>query len=164
MGQHHTSIGWTSVYCWVRRVTSTTHVITNPQPSTRQKKTCPPDAGLLLAHIPRPRANIKQTLYEYLIVFVQRIQGFSFESCVWRPVSSHSSHHPQKVLLAQFSLYVHKSSLKPDLFHFIFKATLCLMAFYRKIVWTFFSGRCATSTPISLWSWWSWWSLMSRLQ
>ena len=35
-------------------------------------------------------------------------QGTNFESCVWRTVSSHSSHHPQEVLLAQFSLYVHK--------------------------------------------------------
>ena len=43
----------------------------------------------------------------------------NFESCVWRAVSSHSSHHPQEVLLAQFSLYVHKSGLKPDSFHFI---------------------------------------------
>ena len=32
----------------------------------------------------------------------------------------HSSHHPQEVLLAQFSLYVHKSGLEPDSFHFIF--------------------------------------------
>ena len=46
-------------------------------------------------------------------------QGSNFESCVWRTVSSQSSHHPQEVLLAQFSLYVHKSGLKPDSFHFI---------------------------------------------
>ena len=44
-------------------------------------------------------------------------QGSNFESCVWRTVSSHSSHHPQEVLLAQFGLYVHKGGLKPDLFH-----------------------------------------------
>ena len=31
----------------------------------------------------------------------------NFESCVWRAVSSHSSHHPQGVLLAQFGLCVH---------------------------------------------------------
>ena len=43
-------------------------------------------------------------------------QGLNFESCVWRTVSSH---HPQEVLLAQFSLYVHKGGLKPDSFHFI---------------------------------------------
>ena len=47
-------------------------------------------------------------------------QGANFESCVWRTVSSQSSHHPQEVLLAQFSLYVHKGGLKPDSFHFIF--------------------------------------------
>ena len=28
-------------------------------------------------------------------------QGSNFESCVWRTVSSQSSHHPQEVLLAQ---------------------------------------------------------------
>ena len=44
-------------------------------------------------------------------------QGSNFESCVWRTVSSQSSHHPQGVLLAKFSLYVHKGSLKPDSFH-----------------------------------------------
>ena len=42
--------------------------------------------------------------------------GSNFESCVWR---TESSHHPQEVLLAQFSLYVHKGGLKPDSFHFI---------------------------------------------
>ena len=46
------------------------------------------------------------------------LQGVNFESCVWRTVSSHSPHRPQEVLLAQFSLYVHKSGLKPDSFHF----------------------------------------------
>ena len=45
-------------------------------------------------------------------------QGSNFESCVWRTVSSQSSHHPQEVLLAQFSLYVPKGGLKPDSFHF----------------------------------------------
>ena len=45
-------------------------------------------------------------------------QGSNFESCVWRTVSSQSSHHPQEVLLAQFSLYVHKGGLKPASFHF----------------------------------------------
>ena len=46
-------------------------------------------------------------------------QGSNFESCcVWKAVSSHSSHHPQEVLQDQFSLYVHKSGLMPDSFHF----------------------------------------------
>ena len=57
-------------------------------------------------------------------------QGSNFKSCVWRTVSSHSSHHPQEVLLAQFSLYVHKGGLKPDSFHFYH---------IRSIVNTFFS-------------------------
>ena len=35
-------------------------------------------------------------------------QGLNFESCVWRTVSSYSSHHPQEVRLARFNLYVHK--------------------------------------------------------
>ena len=46
-------------------------------------------------------------------------QGSNFEPCVWRTVSSQSSHDPQEVLLAQFSLYVHKGGLNPDSFHFI---------------------------------------------
>ena len=45
-------------------------------------------------------------------------QGTIYESCVWRTMSSQSSHHPQEVLLAQFNLYVHKGGLKPDSFHF----------------------------------------------
>ena len=43
-------------------------------------------------------------------------QGANLESCVWRTVSSHSSHSPQEVILAHFSLYVHKEGLKPHSF------------------------------------------------
>ena len=43
-----------------------------------------------------------------------------YDKCgILNPVSrgqSHLSHHPHKLLLAQFSLYVHKSGLKPHLF------------------------------------------------
>ena len=46
-------------------------------------------------------------------------QGSNFESCVWRTVSSQSSHHVQEILLTQFSLYVHKGGLKPDSFHYL---------------------------------------------
>ena len=46
-------------------------------------------------------------------------QGSNFEFCVWRTAVPQSSRHPQEVLLAQFSLYVHKGGLKPDSFHFI---------------------------------------------
>ena len=48
-------------------------------------------------------------------------QGSNFESCVWRTVSSQSSHHPQEVLLAQFSLYVHKGGKT--------NTTCCLLKF-----------------------------------
>ena len=43
-------------------------------------------------------------------------QGSNFESCVWRAVSSRS---PQDVLLAQFSLHVHKGGIKPHSFHYL---------------------------------------------
>ena len=43
-------------------------------------------------------------------------QGSNFESYVQRRVLSHSYHHPDEVLLAQFSLYVHKGALKPHPF------------------------------------------------
>ena len=63
-------------------------------------------------------------------------QGSNFESCVWRTVSSQSSHHPQEVLLAQFSLYVHKGGLKPDSFHFISSCTL-----FKELSWETLSQR-----------------------
>ena len=47
-----------------------------------------------------------------------RSTGLNFESCVWRAVTPHSSHHPQ-VLLTQFGLYVYKCGVEPHLFHFI---------------------------------------------
>ena len=64
-------------------------------------------------------------------------RGSNFKSCVWRTVSSQSSHHPQEVLLAQFSRYVHKGGLKPDSFHFRFlyscmQTILCFWQTVRK--------------------------------
>ena len=59
-------------------------------------------------------------------------QGSNFESCVWRTVSSQSSHHPQEVLLAQFSLYVHKGGIKPDSFHFISFTTIRICEFVQR--------------------------------
>ena len=61
-------------------------------------------------------------------------QDSNFESCVWRTVSSLSSHHPQEVLLAQFSLYVHKGGLKPDSFHFIYLPLFAMMCVISKTV------------------------------
>ena len=44
-------------------------------------------------------------------------RGSNFESCFWRAVSSWSSQNPQKVLLVQFGLYVHRGGLKPHSFY-----------------------------------------------
>ena len=72
-------------------------------------------------------------------------QGSNFESCVWREVSSHSSQHPQEVLLAQFSLFVHKGGLKPLSFHFFhFWHRFC------KKVSSFFSLRKLIQTSASV--------------
>ena len=73
-------------------------------------------------------------------------QGSNFESYVWRTVSSQSSHHSQEVLLAQFSLYVHKGGLKPDLFHF-FQTNVVIYAFIC-VVGGFFLCRRRMSQPI----------------
>ena len=80
------------------------------------------ETKLFLPH-PRVKVSIVGSLRDREVACsASDRQGSNFESCVWRTVSSQSSHHPQEVLLAQFSLYVHKGGLKPDSFHFI----LCL--------------------------------------
>ena len=69
---------------------------------------------------PRVKVSIVGSLRDREVAFsASDRQGSNFESCVWRTVSSQSSHHPQEVLLAQFSLYVHKGDLKPDSFHLL---------------------------------------------
>ena len=78
------------------------------------------ETKLFLPH-PRVKVSIVGSLRDREVACsASDRQGSSFEFCVWRTVSSQSSHHPQEVLLAQFSLYVHKGGLKPDSFHFIF--------------------------------------------
>ena len=78
------------------------------------------ETKLFLPH-PRVKVSIVGSLRDWEVACsASDRQGSNFESCVWRTVSSQSSHHPQEVLLAQFSLYVHKGGLKPDSFHFIF--------------------------------------------
>ena len=78
------------------------------------------ETNLFLPH-PRVKVSIVGSLRDREVACsASDRQGSNFESCVWRTVSSQSSHHPQEVLLAQFSLYVHKGGLKPDSFHFIF--------------------------------------------
>ena len=79
------------------------------------------ETKLFLPH-PRVKVSIVGSLRDREVACsASDRQGSNFKSCVWRTVSSQSSHHPQEVLLAQFSLYVHKGGLKPDSFHFISK-------------------------------------------
>ena len=70
-------------------------------------------------------------------------QCSNFESCIWRTVSSQSSHHPQEVLLAQFSLYVHKGGLKPDSFHLysVRESEICISSCSRHTIRTPFKYR-----------------------
>ena len=80
------------------------------------------ETKLFLPH-PRVKVSIVGSLRDREVACsASDRQGSNFESCVWRTVSSQSSHHPQEVLLAQFSLYVHKGGLKPDSFHFSFQS------------------------------------------
>ena len=77
------------------------------------------ETKLFLPH-PRVKVSIVGSLRDREVACsASDRQGPNFGSSVWRTVSSQSSHHPQEVLLAQFSLYVHKGGLKPDSFHFI---------------------------------------------
>ena len=74
---------------------------------------------MFLLH-PRVKVSIVRSLRDREVACsVSDRQGSNFEYCVWRTVSSQSSHHPQEVLLAQFSLYVHKGGLKPDSFNLL---------------------------------------------
>ena len=83
------------------------------------------ETKLFLAH-PRVKVSIVGSLRDREVACsASDRQGSNFESCVWRTVSSQSSHHPQEVLLAQFSLYVHKGGLKPDSFHFLLTTVWC---------------------------------------
>ena len=72
-------------------------------------------------------------------------QGLNFESCVWRTMSSQSSHHPQEVLLAQFSLYVHKGGLNPDSSHLpcILQILKSMMVASPPVFYFFYRNRLA---------------------
>ena len=90
------------------------------------------ETKLFLPH-PRVKVSIVGSLRDREVACsASDRQGANFESCVWRTVSSQSSHHHQEVLLAQFSLYVHKGGLKPDSFHL-----LDSLVFPITISWTF---------------------------
>ena len=124
MGQHLTDNRGASRVCWIgpcrdfevivgggpRVVVSTAALHASVRGSV-------PDLGglketkMFLPH-PRVKISIVGSLRDQEVACsASDRQGSSFESCVLRTVSSHSSHHPQEVLLAQFSLYVLKSSV-----------------------------------------------------
>ena len=82
------------------------------------------ETKLFLPH-PRVKVSIVGSLRDREVACsASDRQGANFESCVWRTVSSQSSYHPQEVLLAQFSLYLHKGGLKPDSFIFFVSGTM----------------------------------------
>ena len=100
------------------------------------------ETKMFLPH-PRVKVNIVGSLRDREVACsASDRQGSNFESCVWRTVSSQSSHHPQEVLLAQFSLYVHKSGLKPDSFHFSI-LTICYWG--SSLVFSYIVGRVTTA-------------------
>ena len=89
------------------------------------------ETKMFLPH-PRVKVSIVGSLRDREVAYsASDRQGSNFESCVWRTVSSQSSHHPQEVLLAQFSLYVHKGGLKPDSFHLRQNLTSTDVRFWR---------------------------------
>ena len=86
----------------------------------RVRGSVPGFGGLKEMFLPQPRVKVSivgSLRDREVACSASDRQGPNFESCVWRTVSSQSCHHPQEVLLTQFSLYVHKGGLKPDSFH-----------------------------------------------
>ena len=105
-------------YRWPRAGTSCIHLCTLVQEVPRAVPWC--SGWSCLIGKARVYVSKKQNVSFPLTQYRGKAPTSNFESCVWRAVSSHSSHHPQEVLLTQFSLYVHTSGLKP--FHFIYFA------------------------------------------
>ena len=65
---------------------------------------------MFLPH-PRVKISILGSLRDREVAYsASDRQCANFESCVWKTLSYQSSHHPQEVLLTQFSLYVHKGA------------------------------------------------------
>ena len=116
--------GYMSSCGWWRRGGGPRVVVSTAAFHARVRGSVPRLGGLketkmFLPH-PRVKVNIVGSLRDREVACSgSDRQGSNFESCVWRTVSSQSSHHPQEVLLAQFSLYVHKGGLKPDSFHLV---------------------------------------------
>ena len=100
------------------------------------------ETKMFLPH-PRVKVSIVGSLRDREVACsVSDRQGSNFKFCVWRTVSSQSSHHPQGVLLAQFSLYVHRGGLRPDSFHFIY----CKKCIHKVEDETHFISQCSLYT------------------
>ena len=75
---------------------------------------CLKETKMFLPH-PRVKVSIVESLRDREVACsASDRQGSNFKSCVWRTVSFQSSHHPQEVILAQFSLYVPPVSVLAD--------------------------------------------------
>ena len=104
-----------STLLWGPRVVVSTASVRGSVPGLGGLK----EAKMFLPH-PRVKGSIVGSLCDREVACsASDRQGSNVESCVLRTVSSDSSHYPQEVLLAQFSLYVHKGGLKPDSFHLL---------------------------------------------
>ena len=96
--------------------------------------------------LPHPRvkvSNVGSLRDREVACLASDRQGSNFEFCVGRTVSSQSSHHPQEVILAQLSLYVHRGGLKPDSFHCISSSSMshCNVFLPRTLRWHFMAGQ-----------------------
>ena len=109
------------------------------------------ETKMFLPH-PRVKVNIVGSLRDQEVACsASDRQGSNFEFCVWRAVSSQSSHHPQEVLLIQFSLYVHKGGLKLDSFHFLWEATWSFPKMAFPIQMNLLWAATCLKRPLLLW-------------
>ena len=74
-----------------------------------------PAESLLVSHV---LITINCNKTEKIVKTEWVFQMLERRARILNPVSSHSSHHPQKVLLVQYSLYVHKDVRKSHSFDF----------------------------------------------
>ena len=123
------------IFCFLKKIHSPRVVVSAAALHARVWGSVPGLGGLKETKIFLPHPRVKVSIVGSLrarevACSASDRQGPNFESCVWRTVSSHSSHHPQEVLLAQFSLYVHKGDLKPDSFHFSISLNLQVRVTY----------------------------------
>ena len=111
-----------SFILWLFKITMTDQMIACPNSFFERRGL--KETKMFLPH-PRVKVSIVGSLCDREIACsASDPQASNFESCVRRTVSPQSSYHPQEVLLAQFSLYVHKGGIKPDSFHFFEKSTV----------------------------------------